>query len=53
MGTFKGIEICIVLGIYVFNYIKLRYVKHDASDNEILGWIVVSLSNEVDEHALN
>lgn len=42
MGTFKSVAICFVLGVYLFNSVKLLSVQYDAFDNEILGWIVVS-----------
>lgn len=46
MGTLKSVEMCLVLGIYVFDRFKFRYIQFDASDIEIPSGIVVSNSLE-------
>lgn len=43
MGPIESIESCFVLGIPFFNSFKFRNIKYDASDIEILSWVVVSL----------
>lgn len=43
MGSFESTETGIVLGIHFFNSVKFRNIKYDASDIEILSWVIVSL----------